>query len=356
MTTPLSSLRPKPLSLALQGGGTHGAFTWGVLDRLLQEDGLVLDSVSGASAGAVNAVALAHGLHGTPTGQAPSAEHRQAARQTLRRIWEGVTQLGSLGGLTQGLAQWMLGCWTPPPHPLGAPMLQSMQSALAPWWSPAQMNPLDFNPLRRLLEQEIDFERLQGADALRVHVSATQVNTGRAEVFSGPRLNLAAVLASTCLPTVFQAVEIDGQPFWDGGYAANPALRPLIREGSACDILVVQINPSQRRAAPQNQTDIVDRIGELGFNASLLAQWQGIEFVNRLIDRGQLREGHGYKRLHLHRIEGGEALEALPAASKMAADGALIGHLFTLGEQAATRWLASPAAARFSARPADTAP
>ncbi|MEH3085003.1 MAG: patatin-like phospholipase family protein [Xylophilus ampelinus] len=322
----------RPINLALQGGGSHGAFTWGVLDALLEDDRLEVDGISGASAGAVNAVAVAHGF-AQAKGRGAAEAHRQA-RASLDRVWRGVAQLGSLGAMAQGMVRMLMGGWSP--EKLGAGAFGGAMSALM---SPYQANPLGINPLRGLLEQEIDFAAIGRLAVPRVFVSATHVRTGRAEIFDGKRLTLDAVLASTCLPTVFQAVEIDGEHYWDGGFAANPALQPLITGCAAPDIVLVQLNPLQRDAVPQSAQDIEDRVNELTFNASLLSQMRSIDFINRMLDSGHLREGDEYRSLFLHRIDGGEAMGELPASSKLSTDPAMIDRLFALGRQAANHWL-----------------
>lgn len=327
---PAEPPHPPRINLALQGGGSHGAFTWGVLDALLADRRLSFDGISGASAGAVNAVAVAHGF----ASHADPAARRQGARDTLRKVWEGVAAMGSLGAMAQGVVRLMLGDW--PRASLGN---QLLQNAMAPWMSPYQMNPLDINPLRKLLADSIDFEGIARLDSPRVFVSATHVKTGRADLFSGSRLTLQAVMASACLPTLFQAVEIDGEHYWDGGYSGNPALTPLVQHCASRDIVVVQINPLHRAETPHTPQEILDRMNELTFNASLVDQMRSIDFINRLIEEGRLQEGHGYKRLLLHRIDGGRELEQLPAFTKMATDGAMIEHLFKLGHSAARHWL-----------------
>jgi len=212
-------------------------------------------------------------------------------------------------------------------------------NAMSQLMSPYQSNPMDINPLRKLLETEINFSAVARLQTPKVFVSATHVTTGQAEIFSGERLTLSAVMASSCLPTLFQAVEIDGQPYWDGGFSSNPALLPLINECSSRDIIVVQINPLRRASAPQTPHDILDRVNELTFNASLLSQMRAIDFINRLLADGRLQEGTQYKSLLLHRIDGGEALEDLPSSSKMSADTALLDKLFDMGQAAAQGWL-----------------
>lgn len=321
--------RPRKLSLALQGGGSHGAFTWGVLDALLEDARLDISGLSGASAGAVNAVAVAHGFaKGGPT----QAGRRQLARETLTRVWNGVAALGSLGSMAQGIARLMTGGWK-------SDAGNAFGDAMSRWMSPYQSNPLGFNPLRRLLDDEIDFEAIGHHHRPQVFVSATQVRTGRAEIFKGRRLSLDALMASTCLPQMFQAVEIDGEHYWDGGYSSNPPLGPLIDHCDSRDIVLVQLNPLSREPLPQNVQDITERVTELNFNSSLLAQMRAIDFINRLIAKGELVEGASYKSVRLHRIDGGEAMQELSAASKMSADAAMMSRLFDEGRAAASKWL-----------------
>lgn len=330
-------VQPRQINLALQGGGSHGAFTWGVLDGLLQDERLHIEGISGASAGAVNAVALAHGLataakngHTATTSQVA----REAARTSLRNIWQGVEAMGNLGSMAENISKMMLGGWSS--STVGA---NFFANAMNQWMSPYQSNPLDINPLRKLIENEIDFEAIARQHTPRVFVSATEVATGQVEIFTGKRLTLQAVMASTCLPTVFRAAEIEGKAYWDGGFSSNPALLPLINQCTSSDIIVVQINPLRREQAPQTPQDIMDRVNELTFNASLLSQMRTIDFINRLLADGRLQEGATYRSLFLHRIDGGEALEDLPASTKMSASTAMIEQLFDMGQSAAKRWL-----------------
>ncbi len=315
----------RSLNLALQGGGSHGALTWGVLDALLEDGGLHFDGISGTSAGAMNAVALAHGF-AQAAAQYPDLEEARVAgtalaRETLARLWEGVGAIGNL-------------MW-------GAPLAQVFPAlgAMTPWLAPAQANPLNLNPLRRLLEKEIDFDLLAHTRAApQVFVCATNVRTGRGEIFSGSRLSADAVMASACLPLVFRAVEIDGGAYWDGGYSGNPALYPLIYETAASDILLVQINPIEHLEIPGTVPEIMDRMNELNFNASLLAELRAIGFVRRLLAEGKLDPRH-YKGVLMHRIDGGGALAGLGAASKSRADMAFLRQLFALGRQSGQQWL-----------------
>jgi len=318
------------LNLALQGGGSHGAFTWGVLDALLEDGRIGLEGLSGTSAGAVNAVALASGW---ARAEAAGRDPRDAAREKLAGIWHRISALGSLGTLHQ---QFMRMLWG------GLPPELSPGNFIGNAWrgllSPYQSNPLDINPLRNMLEEEIDFDAIAASRTLKVFVSATHVNTGKAVVFTGRQLDARGVLASACLPMLFQAVEIDGQAYWDGGYSVNPALSPLIKECRTADLVLVQINPLSRQQTPKSSAEILDRINELTFNASLLTQMRAIDFVNRLLEEGAVSHAR-CKIVRVHRIEGGPALESLPTSTRVSADGAMINQLFDAGRAAGQEWL-----------------
>lgn len=303
------------INLALQGGGSHGAFTWGVLDALLEDGRINLEGVSGASAGAVNAVALASGW---ASADAAGRDPREGARAALADFWDRVSGWGSLGAFHQAFARFLGG-------------------GLA--LSPYQANPLGLNPLRDLLERAVDFDAIAAHPRLKVFVSATQVTTGKAVVFTGRRLDAAAVLASACLPLLFQAVEIDGEAYWDGGYSVNPALAPLVDACQAADLLLVQINPVARPELPRTTADILDRASELTFNASLLTQVRAIAFVNHLVEQGIVTHP-GARAVRVHRIDGGPALAAYPASSRSSPDAVMIQQLFDAGRQAGGAWLA----------------
>ncbi|MBG9389303.1 patatin-like phospholipase family protein [Caenimonas aquaedulcis] len=318
----------RTLNIALQGGGSHGAFTWGVLDALLEDGRVAIEGLSGASAGALNAVALASGY------AKGAADPRQAARDSLARIWGQISDWGALGSMQQKLASMLWGGFSNELAPANM-MIAAWRNLL----SPAQLNPLDINPLRDLLEREIDFAAIARHPQLKVFVSATHVNTGRAVIFTGERLTAQAVMASACLPQLFRAVEIDGESYWDGGYAVNPPLTPLIDSCASRDLMLVQINPLKRDSAPQSNAEILDRISELTFNASLLTQMRSIDFINRLIEEGALAQGR-CKHVLLHRVDGGEAMAAYPASSRTSTDAAIIRTLFELGRKSGAHWLA----------------
>ena len=330
---------PARINLALQGGGSHGAFTWGVLDALLEDGRVIFDGISGTSAGAMNAVAMAHGF-ALAAGK-PQADAREQARLSLAKFWDGIVTMGALGS-TLAKAQRA-------PFELLFGGLASNQSpsqwladAFASVWSvsvsPYQSNPLDINPLQNFLDRQIDFERLASYKALKVFVVATRVTTGKAEIFSGERLTSRAVMASACLPTVFRAVEIEGDYFWDGGYSGNPAIHPLIYQCDSRDIVLVQLNPIRRDTLPTTSTSILDRLNEISFNAALVAEMRAIDFVQRLLAQGKL-DPNRYKDLLMHRIDGGELLEQFHASTKADTDARLIHTLRDLGIDCAKQWL-----------------
>ena len=330
------------INLALQGGGSHGAFTWGVLDRLLEDGRISFEGISGTSAGAMNAVAMANGF--AQAQGRPAQEMRESARAALQQFWEGIVDMGAMtssisqaqhapfdilfggfGGLTGDASPSQF--WT-----------DAMSSFWAKTVSPYQSNPLDINPLKKFLEEKIDFERLAAFKALKVFVVATTVTTGKAEVFSGKRLTAKAVMASACLPTVFQAVEIDGEHYWDGGFSGNPAIHPLIYQCDSRDIVLVQINPIKRDKLPTTAGEIMDRVNEITFNAALIAEMRAIDFVKRLLADGKL-DPTRYKDVLMHRIDGGEILEGFHASTKSATDAKLIHTLRDLGQVCASHWL-----------------
>ena len=333
--SPHDQSTPRRINLALQGGGSHGAFTWGVLDALLEDGRIAVEGISGTSAGAMNAVAMAHGF--AVAALQTHADPRESARAALASFWEGVIQMGSLTEARRAVFDTVFGR-----AGLMASPAASWLNALTTDWSnalsPYEINPLDINPLRDFLERQIDFELLHRNDSIKVFVVATRIATGQAEVFTGKRLNAKAVMASACLPMSFQAIEIDGEHYWDGGFSGNPAIHPLIYACEARDVLLVQINPTTASKLPTNSVEILDRINEITFNAGLIAEMRAIDFVKRLLSEGKLDPLH-YKDVLLHRIDGGEALQAYPGASKLSTSGVLIRDLRDLGIATAKTWL-----------------
>ena len=311
----------KTVNLALQGGGSHGAFSAGVLDALLEDGRLRFEGISGASAGAMNAVVLGNALAGAHEDGLHGEPASRAARAALRRFWDSV---GLMGNFMAGV-------------PL--PAAQTLMTIFTQWLTPTQINPLGLHPLRRLLEKEVDFERLARQRQIKVFVSATNARTGRGEVFSGARLSVDAVMASACLPTLFQAVRIGDDYYWDGGYSGNPAMYPLFYGTKSADVLLVQIYPIETPYNPHaDAVDIAERVNEITFNASLLAEMRAIAFVKRLLAEGRL-DAARYKDVLLHRVDGGAVLAELGAASQSRADGAFIARLYDLGRGAGHDWL-----------------
>jgi NTE family protein len=328
------------VNLALQGGGSHGAFTWGVLDALLEDGRIAIEGISGTSAGAMNAVALAHGFAQTQGKSKLSAN--DAARASLTDFWNGVVAMGALGEAQRAPFNMLMGSLGGDASPIGqmmASMTNMWSTAVTQSMSPYQNNPLDINPLKEFLEKQIDFKAIAALKDIKIFVVATGVSTGKAEIFSGKRLTAKAVMASACMPTLFKAVEIDGEHYWDGGYSGNPAIHPLIYNCTSRDIMLVQINPIKRDKLPTTAAQIMDRMNEITFNAGLLAEMRAIDFVKRLIAQGKLDASH-YKDVLMHRIDGGELLEDYNAASKVSTNSQMIHKLRELGRENAKAWLA----------------
>jgi NTE family protein len=324
---PRAARRParKVVNLALQGGGSHGAYTWGVLDALIEDERVEIGAISGASAGAMNAVVYAAGI---------MESGREGARRKLYDFWLSVSSEGTLSPTQRRLFDAWLRAWGS-----AFPQVSAMWDAMSQFASPYDLNPLNVNPLRDHLASLVDFDALRRDHELQLFVGATNVHTGRGEIFRRDVLTADHVMASACLPSLFQAVLIDGIPYWDGGFGGNPALWPLFYETSCRDQIIVQINPIERVQTPRTAQEIVDRVNEITFNAGLLAELRAADFVARLIDRGALR-GDEYRRELLHRIGGEGQLETFSAASKMDVSWSFLATLRHLGCEAAKDWLA----------------
>jgi NTE family protein len=321
------STATKIVNLALQGGGAHGAFTWGVLDRLLEDDRISFEGVSATSAGAMNAAMLAYGL---------TVGGREGARKALTNYWRRISHAASMSPLQPSLLDKVL-----KDHSLRfSPMFQFFDM-LSRVLSPYELNPMNLNPLRDVLEQCIDFEVLKRPDCpVRLFLSATNVRTGKVKIFENAEMSASAVLASACLPFMFQAVEIDGEAYWDGGYMGNPALYPLIYHCKSADIVIVHINPLERKELPRTATDILNRINEISFNSSLMREMRAISFVTRLITDRQIDDAE-LKHVLIHGISDDELMTGLGVASKLNADWEFITHLRDVGRLRADTWLAN---------------
>jgi NTE family protein len=315
----------KSINLALQGGGAHGAFTWGVLDHLLEDGRLSIDGISGTSAGAVNAVMLADGL---------AASGADEARKRLADFWRAASLGGDLPGVQRAVADRLFSM-------LPAPGEQNWFSAWSGFFSPYDLNPLNINPLKDLIERFVDFERLRQGER-ELFVAATNVQTGQLHVFTRKALSAEAVMASACLPAIFRAVEIDGVPYWDGGYRGNPVIFPFFRSTQTEDVLIVQINPLLRKKVPTSNREIISRVQEISFNSSLLVELRAIEFVNRMIEEGRLPHGTApgtYRKIKVHRIVLEGLGDRMSSSSKLRNDYKSFELLRKLGQRAARRFL-----------------
>jgi NTE family protein len=317
----------KLINLALQGGGTHGAFTWGVLEHLLEDDRLTVEGISGTSAGAINAVMLADGL---------KRGGADEARKRLADFWKAASLGGDLPAVQRAVLNQLFSLLPGQ----GSPTLDWL-TAWSRHLSPYDFNPLNINPLKELIERFVDFEGLR-EDNRQIFIAATNVHTGRLHIFGRDKISAEVVMASACLPTVFRAVEIDGVPYWDGGYLGNPVLYPFFRSTECEDVLIIQINPLVRKKTPTSKREILSRVSEITFNSSLMAELRAIEFVNRLIDQGRLPRGTGaneYRQIKVHRIVLEGLGERFSTASKLRNDLESFELLRKLGHRAARRFL-----------------
>lgn len=314
------------ISLALQGGGAHGAFTWGALDRLLEDGRFEIAAISGTSAGALNGAALKAGLVAGGT---------EGARERLRHLWEMVIDIGDFRSLP----------WMQPFLPMmrfwqgvGEVVLPVNAGGMAAqMFTPYDWGALWENPLEPVV-RDLDFSHVRAGREPQLYIGATNVRTGKAHVFHGQEITPEALMASACLPTVFQAVEIDGESYWDGGFAGNPSLWPLYHLDLPDDIVIVQVNPLRREALPRSPLEIQDRMSEIGFNTALMSELRAIAFVKRLIAEGRIEEGK-MKDVRVHMIHDAELVNSLTASSKLEPGQVLIDRLFKAGRGAAEVFL-----------------
>jgi len=310
------------VDFALQGGGAHGAFTWGVLDRLLEEPWLHIDGISGTSAGAMNAAVLIDG-HAAGGGA--------GAREALERFWRRVSEAATLSPLRRGPIDVLLGRWTLDFSPAFVTM-----DLMSRVFSPYFFGPLATNPLQQILSDLIDFERLARAP-IKLFVTATNVHTGRGRVFRNAEITPQVLLASACLPQLFQAIEIDGEPYWDGGYSGNPTITPLIRECASQDTIFIPINPVERPGTPRTAREILDRVNEVAFNAVTLKELKMIALLRQVADPGNT-EGAAWAGMRIHMVPNAIMLE-LGYSSKLNAEWAFLRMLRDEGRRAAESFL-----------------
>ena len=316
------------IDLALQGGGTHGAFTWGVLDRLLADERICFGAVSGSSAGAMNAVALAAGW--TEGG-------RGGAREALRRFWSRMAD-------SLRLARWAEAWLGAAPGMLAPPRASPLQAA----WDIAQawFAPAEGHPLRAALKDTVDFELVRRCTEMQLFIGATNVRSGKLRIFRGAQIDLDAVVASACLPVLFPAVEIEGEAYWDGGYMANPSIVPLLTESPNLDLMLVQVHPTRRKSLPETPMQIIDRINEISFHGSLVKELRSLAILRKLVHDEGIDTSHSRtpllrkaEALRVHRIEGGEQLDSLGTLGPLDPPWHYLLALHRAGHAAADRWL-----------------
>ena len=312
--------RQRKIALALQGGGSQGAFTWGVLDRLLEEASIDIIGVTGTSAGAMNGAVLVDGLvRGGP----------KQARAQLRRYWEAVGGMPGFGSFFSGISGEQAA--TTPLESIPA-YVEGMKKKLSPYDLP----PTNDNPMRPLLAEVIDFDRLRLQEEIQLTVSATNARTARRRVFTNRDISVDALLASACLPQLFRAVEIDGEPYWDGTLTGNPALGPLLTKIQDCDLIIVRVDPVNRPEAPRTVRDIFNRTVEISHNSTFWLEMGAIAVVLRFVDEGQ----SPFRRVRFHIIEASPIMEKFPMSSKLNNYPPLLEYFFNLGRQTGDAWIA----------------
>jgi NTE family protein len=316
---------PKRINLALQGGGAHGAFGWGVMDRLIEDGRIEIEGISGTSAGAMNAVAYAYG----------KIDGRDAARQALNDFWKAVSDAGQKMVLKPMWWEQYFG-WN-----MEQEMMKQSMKFLGSHFSPYELNPLNINPLRDVLIQQIDFSRLVHESETKLFLSATHVSSGKPKVFHTAEITADVVMASACLPHLFHAVEIDGEHYWDGGYMGNPSLYPLFYHTNSCDVLILHIVPLNRAQLPTNLAEIDNRINEITFNCALIRELRAVSFIQKLIHDGWIKDEYvdKLKYVLIHSIRADHALHDLSLESKVESDWGFLTNLRDRGRACASEWL-----------------
>lgn len=318
----LTTGKPKLIDLALQGGGAHGAYTWGVLDRLLAEPELIIEGISGTSAGSMNAAVLASGY---------AANGAEGARKSLTDFWRRVSQAGRYSPFQRGPFDVMSGNWTLDNSPLFVTF-----DLISRLLSPYDLNPTSLNPLRDILIDSIDFSAVKKSP-IKLFITATNVTTGRGKVFRNSEITADILLASACLPMMFQAIEIDGDAYWDGGYTGNPTITPLVQECESSDTVLVQINPIERAGTPKTARDILNRLNEVAFNATLMKELRMIALLRQVVN-SNTGEGARWAKMRIHRINSPKMLE-LGYSSKLNAEWSFLRMLFEQGRSTADTFL-----------------
>jgi NTE family protein len=315
----------KTVNFALQGGGAHGAFGWGVMDKFLEDGRLEIEGVSGTSAGSMNAVVYAYG----------KIRGNDGAREALYKFWKAISDEGQKFAVKPSAIEQLMGI------NIAKTITTELGKTLSSAFSPYQLNPTNFNPLRNVLEAQVDFDELSHSSTTKLFLSATNVRTGKCKVFHTNEVTADAVLASACLPQLFQAVEINGEHYWDGGYMGNPVLYPLFYYTDSCDVIILHINPIERPGPPKKPNDIANRINEITFNSALMKELRAVYFVQKLMDDGWIKDEFKEKMKYvlIHSVRADNALSDLGAHSKMESDWGFLTMLRDRGRACAAGWL-----------------
>lgn len=319
--------KTKPINLALQGGGTHGAFAWGILDKLLEDGRIDIGCISATSAGTMNAVVLAQGLMNGD---------KDEARELLRSFWKAISDAGKIFSPVKS---------TPFEQMMGVQPEASqtffMFDMIIKLFSPYQFNPTNMNPLRDTVSSMVDFEKLKVCQNPRLFICATNVRSGKIKVFKNEEVTLDAVMASCCLPFLFQAVEIENNAYWDGGYMGNPALFPLIYDSVNPDILIIHINPIHRDEIPKTAAEIMNRMNEVSFNSSLMREMRAVAFVSKMLDEGWIKDEYSknMRRVYMHAIRADKVMRNFTISSKLNTEWDFLCYLHEQGRDLASDWI-----------------
>lgn len=334
MSKSKKAVAKKTMNLALQGGGAHGAFTWGVLDAILEDGRIDIEGLTATSAGAMNAAALAYGK---------TVGGAEKAREVLHDFWYEITMTGALLNPVKRNFVELAMAMNPfaPNWSWNSSTSFAMFEAIKNVLSPYQFNPLNYNPLREVIERTIDIEHIHACDCMELFISATNVRTGMPKVFRNQEITTDVLVASASLPFLFQAMEINGEAYWDGGYMGNPVLWPLFYHAKSRDVMIVHVNPLERDDVPTEAYTIENRINEITFNASLVKELRAIAFVQKLIHRDMLKDEykHRYKDVLMHAIRSDEVMHDLSIASKFDTDWNFLLYLRDLGRVEAQEWM-----------------
>lgn len=319
----------KKINLALQGGGSHGAFTWGVLDALIEDDRLEFEALSGTSAGAMNAAIMLQGW---------AKDGPAGARRELREFWTELGGMAMTSPIQRTPFDRLRGNWNLDDSP-AALFADVMQRTLSPW----MRNPLGLDPLRDLLRRHFDQDAVRACHHIKAFIAATNVQTGKSRIFTREELSIDALLASACLPNVHEAVVIDGVPYWDGGFRGNPPIWPFIYACDSRDVVIVELDPTFRPGIPKSNAEVADRLNEITFGGALMAEMRAIAFVQEMIEKGAITGEFGtrLKMIMVHSINDEASIAPMGSVSKFLIEPEYLEHLFELGRLAAAKWLAS---------------